>query len=211
MRKASLESDGLNASLSGTVVSSTKGKIQLDLALSAAAEAAALREYLPPLPAKISGGSFRAQGKVGGAWLTEGGVSSSPLVLSGSLTGKLANVSMPEPPKEAATAKTKAPPPAALLPDWPAARKAKFGFDISVANFNRGKLSASGISAKGSLNQGAFVADVTVAENFRRQSQPQAGERHAAYSELLCAAAPLQKEWIFPRWPALSTLATPPS
>jgi|GEM_PF-4971911 len=163
VKQASINADGLSAGLSGTIISSTKGKIQLDLNASANAELNSLREYLPKLPLKISGGSLGAKAKVGGAWLTEGGVELSPLLISGTMIGKLGSVEIP--PAAESEAETTLPA-QALLPNWPVARKAKLGFVFDLGQFTRGPLQASGIHAQGNLNEGRFTGEAIVSRVF---------------------------------------------
>lgn len=165
LRKLALQADGLDASLSGTVSTAKKGRADLSLAATAKAELGPLREYLPKLPVKISGGSFGLQAKVGGAWLLEGGIEKSPLSVSGSTTAKLGAIVMPESAASAdpAAAKTE---PAPLLPPWPVARSLRLSYRAELASFQRGKLEAKGITAEGKLEEGKFLSQISVASTF---------------------------------------------
>lgn len=164
VRKASLEADGLRASLSGTISTATKGRADLALSSTVAAELGPLREYLPKLPMKISNGSLTADAKVSGAWLFEGGVEKSPLQVAATARGKLGTVEMPEAAAQAANAEKREAAP--LLPPWPVARKLRLGYRFELGSFRRGALEASGIVAEGQLIEGRFTGTASVAKAF---------------------------------------------
>lgn len=164
VRKATLEADGLRASLAGSVATATKGRADLALTATVAAELGPLREYLPPLPVKVSNGSLSADARVSGAWLFEGGVEKSPLAVTATLRSKLGAVVMPDAAAEAAKAEKKEPAP--LLPPWPVARKLRLGYRFELGSFRRGALEASGITAEGQLVEGKFMGSASVAKTF---------------------------------------------
>ncbi len=165
IRKISITADGLAASVSGSAAFSPKRTALLQLSASAHAELDSLREYLPKLPIKISGGAFDGQLKIGGTWLPEGGIEKSPLMISGKLNARIGSVILPEAPATASPAPI-ASSPAPILPDWPAARNAELAYRIDLAQVQRGTLETSGISANGSLKQGKFAASLTLAKTF---------------------------------------------
>ncbi|HEY8279434.1 MAG TPA: hypothetical protein VIH99_07425, partial [Bdellovibrionota bacterium] len=159
-----LKAQGLFAHVRGSAAFNAKRNATVQLKALIKAELEPLREYLPKdMPAKISGGNFSADLALGGSWIPEGGLEKSPLSVSGQLEGKLASVVMPE--AAAAVAKS-ATPPKALLPDWPLARNAKVGMRFNIGQFQRGSLVMNGISTTGSLSQGKFVVNGSVAELF---------------------------------------------
>jgi hypothetical protein len=150
LRKATLQADGLVARVAGTIASAP-GKMQLELKAKASAALDPLREYLPKLPMKITGGNFDADTSLRGTWLTEGGLERSPLFLSGSVKAKIGSIVMPE----AKPAEKSAPSP--LLPDWPLARQTALAFQLELGQFSRGKLEAKSITAQGKLEQGKLA------------------------------------------------------
>jgi hypothetical protein len=166
LRKLSLAADGLSASLSGAVAFSAKRAASLNLSSTAHAELGPLREYLPKLPVKISGGVFDSQLKLTGTWIPEGGFEKSPLAVSGKVTARLDSVVAPESPAAAAATPAAPHTPAPLLPDWPVARNADLSFRVDLRQLQRGPLEASSIAAQGTLQRGVFVASVGVGSTF---------------------------------------------
>ncbi len=178
VRRASLAADGLTASLAGTAAFDARRNANVNLTTTAHAELALLREYLPKLGMKVSGGVFDSNLKISGQWLPAGGVEKSPLAVSGKVTGKLQRVEMPEPPHAEASTQgtasiakgpsqpTAAASPQPMLPNWPVARNANVSFRFDLGEFKRGALVASGVAATGTLSQGSLTGAAGVNSVF---------------------------------------------